>query len=206
MLTVRTFFIPVFLLLCSALLQGQSAQDRTNLQRDLETYRRATMNLEYDSLLSFMPPKLLALAPPEQLKAQIEGAFDNEMLYMVLDSMVYGEVPPVSKTGDYLYALVSYTGHMQMHFKQERDSAFLNMMVPALEAQFSKGSVTIMEADDKNFLSIDLQQKNLIAFKASDFDTWKFIEDKRSPGTEETDSQMMLLNMVVPAEILDATK
>jgi hypothetical protein len=187
-------------------LSAQSKKDKRDLLRDLETYKRVTMQLDVDSLLEFMPPKMLDMIPPEQLKQQLEQAFDNDELYMVFDRMTYGEITKIKKAGDYLCALVPYNGHMQMHFKETRDSAFLEMMVPMLEAQFAEGAIQIMGADTSLYLSIEMQQKNMIAFKKDGFNSWKMIEDKRSTNPTEGDPQMMMIKMFVPAEVLDATQ
>lgn len=187
-------------------LSAQSKQDNLDLQRDLETYRRVTLQLDYDSLLGFMPPKMLDMIPAEQLKMQLEQAFDNDDLYIKLDSMRYGAVPAVKKAGDYLCAIIPYSGHMEMHFKESRDSAFMNMMVPMLAAQFGEGTIHLMGADTSLYLSIALQEKNLIAFKSKEFTSWKFIEDKRGPDTEADSQEMMMLTMFVPEEVLAETK
>ncbi len=198
----------LLLLILSGLapLRAQSEQDLLELRQDLETYRRASMNLSYDTMLSFMPPQMLAMIPKESLKEQIEQAFENEALYMVFDSMEYGQIPPLRRAGDYRCAIIPYTGHMQMHFKEERDSSFLSLMISMLEAQFSEGAIRQVETDSSRYLSIDLRDKSFIAFKKDGFDSWKFIEDKRGSDTPENDRQLQFQNMIVPAEVLDATQ
>ena len=68
------------LLLALALIPlcAQSKQDKRELERDLQTYRRVSMRMDADSLMLFMPPKMLDMIPREQLKTQIEQAFANE--------------------------------------------------------------------------------------------------------------------------------
>ncbi|MBK6929554.1 MAG: hypothetical protein IPH12_01330 [Saprospirales bacterium] len=205
--TLRFSLLWVLLLCCYApAAYSQSKQDNADLQRDLATYRRATLRLDYDTLLAFMPPQLLELAPKEQLRAQLEQAFNNDELYMVFDSMAYGQVPPVAKTGEYLYAVVPYTGHMQMHFKTPRDSAFMERMVSMLENEFRTGKLQQESTGSSRYITITMHDKHLLAFKTPAFDSWKFIEDKRGPEAPEDSQDMMLIKMIVPAEVLDATE
>ncbi|MBL7774590.1 MAG: hypothetical protein JNK89_01225 [Saprospiraceae bacterium] len=202
----RIHSILLLVLFALAGLPAQTETDQQTLLRDLDTYRRVTMQLDYDSLLGFMPPKMLDMIPAEQLKVQLQQAFDNDELYITLDSMRYGAVPPAQKAGDFLCALVPYSGQMEMHFKENRDAAFLEIMVPLLNQQFGEGVTQIAGQDSSLYLKIALPSKNLIAFKGAGFDSWKFIEDKRSPDTPDGGREMMMLNMFVPEAVLAATK
>lgn len=200
---------PVLFLFLLAItgLQAQSDQDKLDLQHDLEVYKQVSMQMDIDSLLTFMPPRMLTLVPKEQLKTQLAQAFDNEELYMVFDTMTIGAFSDIKKANEYLCTLVPYSGKMEMHFKEAKDSLFLELMIPMLEGQFAEGAIQIQNGtEDELFLSIDLQQKNMIAFKKEGFSSWKFIEDKRGPGVDPNDQQMMMIKMFVPAVVLDATQ
>ena len=177
-------------------------QDSLDMRRDMDAYYRVTLSLDYDSLLHFMPPATFDIAPKESIKEQLKEAFESEDIKIRFESFQYGQPSPVGKTGEHLYALLPYDAAMTM-ILSESDSTTLGMIFFAMQLQFGSGNV---EQKPNNSLYIKTPGKRMIAIKSPGHDSWKFIEDKRSsdlPGDSQTQE---LVDMVIPKEVLDATK
>ena len=85
----------------------------------------------------------------------------------------------------------------------DSDTTMLGMVYYAMGLQFGSENV---ERKPDNSLYIKTPGKRMIAIKSPGHDSWKFIEDKRSsdlPGDSQTQE---LVDMVIPKEVLDATK
>jgi hypothetical protein len=190
------------LLLSAATTHAQTKQDSLDIRRDMNAYMRATLRLDYDSLLLFMPPATFGIAPKEEIKQQLREAFESEEIKIKFEHFEYGQPTPVGKTGEHLYAIIPYDAAMTMTIV-DADSTTIGMVFFAMQLQFGSGNV---ERKPDNNLFIKTPDKRMIAIKSPEHDTWKFIEDKRNsdlPGDNET---QQLVDLVIPKEVLEATK
>ncbi len=194
--------ITVFLLLVTAA-GAQTKQDSLDLRRDMESYKRVSLNLHYDSLLFFMPPATFELAPKEAIKEQLQSAFENEVINIGFEKFDYQKPTSVGKAGEHLYALIPYDAALTMTAVDTSDAATNGMIFMAMQTQF--GSANVKKMPNKS-LYITTPNKRMIAIKSPGHTSWKFIEDKRGgnlPGDEQTQG---MVDMVIPKEVLDATK
>ncbi len=190
------------LLLIATAAAAQSKQDSLDMRQDMAQYYSATLNLQYDSLLYFMPPATFDIAPKESIKEQLKEAFESEEIKIRFVFFQYGLPTSVGKTGDHLYALIPYDAAMTMTMT-DSDTTMLGMVFYAMGLQFGSENV---ERKPDNSLYIKTPNKRMLAIKSPGHDSWKFIEDKRNsnlPGDEQT---QQLVDMVIPKEVLDATK
>lgn len=191
----------LLLLACAA--TAQTKQDSLDLRRDMNAYKRVSLNIDYDSLVFFMPPAMFAIVPKEDIKEQLRSAFENEIVKIGFDQFEYKNLTPVGKTGEHLYAIVPYDAAMTMTLTDTTDSATVGMVFLAMQMQF--GSQNVEQRPDKSMF-IKTPDKQMIAIKSPGHDSWKFIEDKRkgeAPGDAQTQE---LVDRVIPKEVLDATK
>ena len=85
----------------------------------------------------------------------------------------------------------------------DSDTTMLGMVFFAMQLQFGSENV---EKKPDNSLFIKTPDKRMIAIKSPGHDSWKFIEDKRSSDLPGDDQTRQLVDMVIPKEVLDATK
>ena len=173
------------LLLIATAAAAQSKQDSLDMRQDMAQYYSATLNLQYDSLLYFMPPATFDIAPKESIKEQLKEAFESEEIKIRFVFFQYGLPTSVGKTGDHLYALIPYDAAMTMTMT-DSDTTMLGMVFYAMGLQFGSENV---ERKPDNSLYIKTPNKRMLAIKSPGHDSWKFIEDKRNsnlPGDEQT--------------------
>ena len=190
-----------FLMFCVGL-QAQSKKElESTLQRDLASYRKHTLALDFDSSLQFMPPKMFDLIPKDSLKVTMMNAMNNE--YMSIQMTGFDLDPKqkmkIKKAGDYHWTYVPYTGSMRMVLKG--DESFTKILVPIMKSQFGSENVQ-MQGD--SIMDIRMKNKKLLAFKDSASATWSLIEDKRSEKGREGERQKMFFTTIMPEEVLKA--
>jgi hypothetical protein len=185
--------------------QAASAQDKkalaASLDRDLVVYKQHSLALNFDSIFQFMPPKMFDILPPDSLRASMVKAMDNEYLSIEMTGLEYTGKPKIKKAGAYQWAFVHYEGSMVMHFKESRDSTFNGLLLLVMKNQFGKENVQSLNEKD---LRVMLRDKQLIAFKDPSLPRWCFIEDKRKSKGRDADMQRMIIETVLPPEVLKA--
>jgi hypothetical protein len=200
---MRNIFCLALLLAVLRPAAAQTRQDSLDLARDVDSYMRISMKIDYDSLLYFMPPAMFDMVPKDVLNAQLRSAFENDVVKITLEDFVVKPPFVVGKAGEHLYSTVGYEGSMTMRLLGEPDSTASGMVYLAMGMQFGMDNV---QKRPDGTLHIRMPGKRMIAIKSPGFDSWKFIEDKRkstAPGDEATQD---LVNEVLPAEVLEATK
>lgn len=199
----KTIQITALLLLLVTAAGAQTKQDSLDLRRDMAAYMRISFALDYDSLLFFMPPAIFDIAPKEAIKAQLQGAFENEIVKIAFEKFEYLQPTPVGKTGEHLYALIPYDAAMSMRLTESADTTAMGFIFMTMQVQFGSKNV---ERKPDNSLYIKTPDKRMIAIKSPGHDSWKFIEDKRVGDLPGDDQTQQLVDMVIPKEVLDATK
>ena len=193
----------LLLLLATSSAGAQTRQDSLDLIRDLDIYRRISLRIDYDSLMFFMPPETFNIVPKEDLKEQLRSAFENEMLAIRFESFEYKPVSRVGKAGEHLFATVPYDAAMTMILADTSEAATVGMILMAMKVQFGSDNVT--QNPDKSML-IKTPEKQMIAIKSPNHNSWKFIEDKRVGGAPGDEEVQQFIDMVLPKEVLEATK
>ncbi|MBL7828294.1 MAG: hypothetical protein JNJ57_16805 [Saprospiraceae bacterium] len=183
----------VFFLAAATLLQAQTKKELTGtLNRDLVGYQNATNNLNFDSMMFYMPPAMFDLLPKDSMIASIRKAFDNEYFNMVMGGYKYTKIPKPKKAGNYHCSLIGYEGFITLTYKSE--SPANAMMGSMMKTQFGKENVE--DLADKKGLKIYLKNKKMIAFKAPDVNHWYIVEDKRQ------EKESMMMDLIIPKEVL----
>lgn len=183
-------------------LQAQSKKELSKqLSQNLETYRRYSLALNFDSSLLFMPPKMFEVIPLDTLKETMLQAMDNEYMTIHMTGFSFDtkSKPKIKKAGKYHWAYVKYQGSMQLVLKGEE--SFKKLLVPIMKGQFGEDNV---QMEGESTMNIALKGKQLIAFKDPDASIWSIIEDKRVEKGPEGERQKMLLKLVLPEEVLKA--
>lgn len=199
----RSIHLAFLLVLLAASAGAQTRQDSLDLLKDLDTYQRVSLRLDYDSLLYFMPPETFDIVTKEDIEGQLRAAFESDRIAIRFESFKFNTIPYVGKTGNHLYATVPYEAAITMTLADTSDAATVGMILMAMKVQF--GSANVTQQPDKSML-IKTPDKQMIAVKSPGYTSWKFIEDKRktpAPGDEEIQE---FIDMVLPKEVLEATR
>jgi hypothetical protein len=150
-----------------------------------------------------LPPATFDIAPKEDIKEQLRSAFENEMIKIGFERFDYKNPSPVGKTGQHLYAIVPYDAAMTMTLTDTSDTQTVGMVLMAMKVQFGSDNVT--QRPDKSMF-IKTPDKQMIAIKSPEHGSWKFIEDKRVGGAPGDEQSQQLVDMVIPKEVLEATR
>jgi hypothetical protein len=197
-----TLLVFSFLLFaCEA--KSQTRQDSLDLWRDMRAFHRVNQKLDYDSILNFMPPRFFAIAPKGLMKSALQNTFENENFRMGFDTMNYKSVLPLVKIGNQICTMVHYDTGISITFSEEQDSIFINMMTETFSAQYGAENVRV-NPENRSKLEIRALDKKMFAFKEPEWDSWKFLEDKRGEGDDAR--QQKILDMVIPKEVLEYFK
>ena len=190
-----------FLLIIQSI-QAQSKRELSAmLSRDLQDYKRYTLELNLDSSLRFMPPKMFEIVPFDTLKASMVQAMDNEYMQVQMTKFDFDpkKKPKILKAGAYFWAYVAYTGSMRLTLKGEDE--FKKILIPILKQQFGAENV---QMEGESMMNILMKNKELIAFKDPALPNWSLIEDKRGDKGPEGEQQKALFSAIMPAEVLNA--
>lgn len=182
--------------------RSQTKQDSLDLWRDLNAYQRVNSRLDYDSILGFMPPKLFTVVPKNMMKQVLKSTFEDKEFKMELGGMVYDSVLPVVKIGNQICTMVGYDVEASITFTGEQDSSFLEIMIGVFTTQYGAENVSVDSQNTSKF-NIKMPDKWMFALNEPEWDSWKFLEDKRSDGNEH---QQKLMDLVIPREVLDYYK
>jgi hypothetical protein len=179
---------------------AQSKKELSNmLSRDLQTYQRATLSMNYDTIFYFMPSGMFDLIPQDSLRAVMSNAMDNEYFTIKMTGFVVKGKPKIKKAQNYSWAFVPHEGRMTFQFKEA--DAMSKMMVTMMKSQFGSENVKELSADA---MEITLKDKQMIAYKEPGLDHWTFLEDKRKEKGKDSALQREIYQTVVPEAVRKA--
>jgi len=181
---------------------SQTRQDSLDLWRDLKTYGRVNKKFDYDSVLNFMPPKFFSVAPKALMKNGLKRTFESDLFLMNFDTFIYTSVQPLIKFDTVLATMVGYDMALSITFTGEQDSSYAEMMKESMSEKYGEENVRVSSTNSKK-LEIKTPGKKMFALKEPEWDSWKFLEDKRGYGDER---QQKMLDMVIPKAVLDYFK
>lgn len=190
-------------LLCfaSSLFAQSQEELSAGLVRDLEAYRKYTLEANFDSSLRYMPPRMFEIVPFDSLKETVIKSMNNEFMTIQMAQFDYpADLKPVVHAAEpYHWSSTTYTGALRMTIHAE--PILRSMLFPALSAQF--GAENMVVENDSTIL-VTFRDRRIIAFKAPALPHWSLIEDKRSEKGPEGRQQAILLRAIIPEAVLDA--
>ncbi|MEH6534757.1 MAG: hypothetical protein V7719_00075 [Psychroserpens sp.] len=172
------------------------AQSQAEITKHAQVYFDYMTNLNLDSVLDYMHPKVFEMASREQMKAGMEQMFNSEEMKIEFISNDVTSVTDEKEVDGVTYAAVFYNSEMKMTFVSEMDKpeedrkGFLEHMKTTMDAQFGEGNVT---SDLKTMSLIITLDSNMFAIKDPKYKGWKFI------GND--DSMKQLVDTVIPESI-----
>lgn len=176
--------------------QGMYASD-PELQNDVQAYLVGNIRMDFDTVLAYMPPKLFEAAPKEAVKESLRQSFDNDALTLRFDTFFVTHYDTIRQSGPYRFTTVLYGGRATLTVKVD-DVNFGAMIFGFMEQQYGSGSV-IPDVNQPKVYTIHLSNRKMIAFRRPEYDTWKFLEDKRESQVPE-ERQAFL--EIIPPEVL----
>jgi hypothetical protein len=189
------------LLLASFTAQAQSKKALlAGLKQDLEVYKRVSLKMNYDSIFSFMPPAFFDIVNKDTLVAMMANLLETEDYTMKITQFDFPKKLKIKSTNGYHYALVPYTGSMDIQMKKENET-FFNIMKNVMGGQFGKDNVKV---DGNKMMHIAMVDKVMIAFKPKNNQHWYLLEDKRGEKGQAREQQAVIMEAVIPEEVRKA--
>jgi hypothetical protein len=175
---------------------------RKSLDRDLATYLRVSLRMDYDSIYGFMPPEFFDIVNRDSITEMFSKVMDNDEFKLTMTDFKFSPKRTIKSTERYHWALVPYDASMTMAFKQDHEDGFFNLMKSVMENQFGKGNVVL----EGKTMRLAMKNKFILVFKPKSQLNWYMIEDKRNQSGMDADQQMFILQSVVPKEVLSASE
>ena len=134
---MKTYLIIGFFL--SALVSHGQNADSLKLRSRLNTYMDLTREKNFDKIMDYIHPSLYKIAPRIEMKQALESAYATDGIDLTFDSMAVVKISEEFLFNSSIYRRVDYFGIMRMRFtdtEKTEDSTFVNMLLPALQAEF----------------------------------------------------------------------
>jgi hypothetical protein len=200
----KTLLSAIFVLLCAILGFSQSKKElKASLNRDLESYIRATNKFDLDSMLLFLPPAMWEIIPLDSLKSVMRNSLDNEYLRIELGEFKFKKYDKIKKAGNFHFTLVHYDTDMSMFFNADQDSSLVHLMLEMFQAQFGKENV--QKINDKQF-NVGLKNKTIVAYKDPAASKWYMLEDKRLKNGRKSEAEQEIMEKILPEAVINALK
>jgi hypothetical protein len=196
------FVLSLLILFTMGNLQAQNKKELSkSLLRDLEDYRRLTVDMNFDSSYKFKPPNMFGEVCFDSIKGAMLQTMDNEYMKVKMTGMDYTapEKVKVKKAGKYYWAIAPYSSTMIMELKG--DPEFKKTLIPILKGQFGHENVKM---EGESTMLITLKNKNLIAFREPGAPNWYLIEDHREEKGGNAMMQKAIYQSVVPEEVRES--
>lgn len=184
----------IFILIAITLSYSGVSQtnDSLELKKRLQNYMALTVKKDFDKVMDYVHPSLFKMATRDQLKEALESAYSTEEIEINFDSMYVSAISPEFKLGQTGYRRVDYYMMMSMRFNDKEtatDTSLVNILIPALQADFPGQSVTYDKAKSLYIIKgFDL----LIAIRDAGKE-WMFL------GVEKDNAMLMTL---FPKEVI----
>jgi hypothetical protein len=172
-------------------LQAQSAN--AEIKSEFNKYWEYFEGKDFDKMLDMIHPGLFELVPKSMMLEITEQTFNSDSMEMRVSNNQIKGITEINKIEGVQYAKVEYGYILGMKFGEVQDAEEADFMVMMLEMQFGEGNVAFSDG----FYDITMDSK-MVAINDPEFGSWKFLE--------VTQEQMMLLENLVPAEILSEFK
>lgn len=176
-----------------------SQDAKKNVEKDFRTYLGHLMNQEFTESVEFLYPELFQDVTKELMIETLEQTFNNPDINISITVPDVHNVGEIRKIDSAYYCKLNYSHYMNMSFNNS-DSAITqrdidtrdNMTLTSLEGTFGVENVSY-DASNSSFEI--LSAKDCYAKSKNGVTNWKFIDvDKNN---------MMIMNMVLPKQILD---
>jgi hypothetical protein len=179
------------------------AFDKTTLENHIEHYLHYNMMLDYEKLTEFMPPYFLTQFPKEQLKKELQSAYENEEVFVNIDKadLKIGSdlISEKDKTFAKLNMLLEMTIDLSKMVNASGDPVQRKTMMDNVTKQYAtmygKGNFTL----DESKAQYKIKTKSAVyAIGDKTYDTWKFINfEEKLKG---------VIDQIVPENIRDKLK
>lgn len=167
----------VFLVLFLAGAVPAAAQADPSLQRRLGEYIALTRSLNFDSLMSYIHPKLFSIAPREQMVQVMKSTFQgDEDIEILLDSMETGTISKPFLAAGGTYTKIAYSMVIKLRMKKEDpEKPASSMMMTLFQSQYGKENVRYDETTRFYIIRI---RTYMVGVKDSESPEWTFLSFK----------------------------
>ena len=157
-----------------------SPEKKADIQIFFSQYLDDTRNMEWDKLLDKTHPGLYKLASKEQLKAQLEEAFTNDIFTTSFDEIRFKDIPKAFSFENVKYYLIDYYSAFSFVFMKEESQSeedfdnYLNLMQSLFKSQLKDSEVVKTD----NTISIK-GDKQIVVIDDANMDGYKMLEVKK---------------------------
>ena len=190
------FLQVVFLMVLFAFAAPAAAQTDTTLKQRLAEYIALTRSMNFDSLMTYIHPKLFTIAPREQMVELMKATFQgDEDIEIQLDSMETGAISKPVAFDKGLYTKISYSMVIKLRMKGDDPEKKADaMMMGIFQSQYGKENVRYDEGT--RFYRIRIQTY-MVGVKDSESPEWTFLNFKPEDA---------ITSKLLPKEVVDQLK
>ncbi len=184
--------IIVLLLLCSSFLNAQTTNAKLNTA--LKKYFKYSVELNTDSLVTYLYPRIFEIASKEEIAKAIGGVFKNPQISTYVDSAFIEKMYPIEKFSKGAFSKFTYKITMRMKFLDKPDSTSQQHTLTALKNKYGNNNVSL---DAESYFKISAILDALAINDNYSNHKWCFL------GIEKGNVK---LNSIIPKEIINYYK
>ncbi len=192
---MRTILSLVF---CTFLLNIGFAQSEDAIRKGFKKYQDFLKAGEYEKSMDLVYPKLFDLVPKSTLLDAIKSTFNDPNLEIEMGDGKILEIGKAQKVEGEYFSFISYESVIKMkaNASGEAEQEAINVQLKAnFEENFGANNVSYDE--ETGFFTIKVKEQSL-AISPNGKDSWKFLTLQKN--------QLMLMEQILPAEILEQVK
>jgi thiol-disulfide isomerase/thioredoxin len=169
------------------------ALDKNTLENHLEAYLHHNMLLDYDKILEFMPPLFFKQFKKEDIKVQLQSAYEMEEMFINMDKVDLKVASDILTENGKAFAKVNMFIEMtidvsKMTGGEGKTAADKKTMLNAIAEQYTilYGKDNFIMDEDKSSFHVK-NKTNVYAIGDKNLDSWKFINyDEKLKGIIDT--------------------
>ncbi len=185
---ITALLICLFLAASFQIAKAQEAD--AALKKAVDKYIQFSQEMQVDSILKFIYPRLYEIAPKPQIRKAFIDAFNSKEINLKFNNLVVKSIEPVQKFSKGVFTKLVYTGTMIIKLNNVKDSSVFENTRQLYKQQFGAGNVTV---NTDGAFEINTTE-NVVAIKDNYSKLkWTFLSIKPE--------QQAVLKKIIPLEI-----
>ncbi len=180
----------IYLLLGASFQIVKAQQVDAALTKAVDKYIQFSEEMQVDSILKYIYPRLYEIAPKPQIRKAFTDAFNSKEISLKFSNLSVTNIEPVQKFSKGLFTKLVYTATMIIKLNDVKDSAEIDNTKVLYKEQFGAGNVKI---NAEGAFEINTTE-NVVAIKDNYSKLkWTFLSIKPE--------QKAVLKKIIPLEI-----